>query len=1477
VYYILTQKDGVNSHNEITTFSYDEESEFWRKITTIKDRNGKISKRIHDRDGQLIRLDDQLEHKTNYTYDGDKNRTSIEDPVGYTTIYEYDKNGNLTATVDAEEHRVTYTYDENRNLLSTSDSSGAKVYNSYDENNLLKNSVDERGNKTTYTYDKNGQMLTKKVEGLGVLTNTYNEKGLLETASDYNGNVFTYEYDSIGRSVAVTDREDGRTSITYDNIGNILSKTDPLGNTIKYTYDSRGNVLSETDSRGNTSTFKYNGNGMLIEVTDPNKNKTTYEYDNEDRLIKVTDPKGLTAENVYDDAGRIISTKDALGNVTSYTYDDNGMLLSEKSPGGGTASFTYYRNGSIKTATDESGNTTTYTYDTMWRPAVVTNCNGSKTTRTYDVSGNVLNQKDALGNMVYYTYDSFSNLTSVKDARGNTTKYAYNAHGNMTSVTDALGNTTQYEYDKEDRLVKIINAKGYEKQFFYDKAGSMTKAIDELGNVVTTEYDASGNIVAVKDAYGVDITKIKYDKMNNPVEVEDALGNVVVSKYDSIGRLVEIVDQLNRTTKYSYDSMNRLTKAVDPLSGESSHTYDKDGNVTSYTDPNGNTTSLKYDKAGRLISETTAIGSTKTYGYNSLNLLETYTNGREQKTVYTYDKLERLSSFTDPDGTVSYTYDENGNVLTVQDENGTITREYDELNRITKYTDNRGNTVKYSYDSLGNLISLTYPGGKIVRYEYDKIGNLTKVTDWKGRVTSCQYDKNGRLNKTVRPNGTIQTTTFDVAGQVMQQKDVDGDGNVVNQYDYEYDAVGNVTVEKSSYESGTLKNMDAVMTYDTGNRLLTFNGKSVLYDKDGNMTYGPLNGQMVTFTYDSRNRLVKAGDTTYEYDAENNRTAVVEKGVRTEYINDPNAYLSKLLIKKDANGNETFYVYGLGLIGQEENGEYITYHYDLRGSTTALTDNTGNVTDRFEYAPYGELQNHVGNTKTPFLYNGRDGVMTDSNGLYYMRARYYNPDIKRFINQDIISGDISDGRTLNRYAYVNGNPISLTDPFGLSPSFSPSSIVHGVFDLVSLIDPTGVVDGINAVIYLVEGKPAEAAISFGCAFIPAFLDVGAKVARWGSKAFRATCFGQKIITRTAGIFDFSRRVTNTISTGVCKVRTTFVGRALTSRYATDAVIGAAFSAGTQKYFTGEINWGKVGKDALISVAAGKLSRKIVGQSDFAGGFCFTEDTLIATEDGKKQIKDIQTGDEVYSANPETGEKGLKTVKNVYINETDTLIHLFAGDEEIRTTATHPFWVEGKGWIDAGWIVPGDMLRTYDGKLLKVQKVEIEKLDEVINVYNFEVEDWHTYFVSDTEVLVHNMCQDAKVSYADSPSPEQLLGIEHANIKNPKDLRPDLYEDIPLRDGIIGVPRKLTERERIIAHQILDDIHLAKSGDLNARNRLLSREDHPLDNRSNSRNSAGSKNYAGWNSVYIDQSGSNVMRLMYKYEKNGYKWMVRQWH
>jgi RHS repeat-associated protein len=413
------------------------------------------------------------------------------------------------------------------------------------------------------------------------------------------------------------------------------------------------------------------------------------------------------------------------------------------------------------------------------------------------------------------------------------------------------------------------------------------------------------------------------------------------------------------------------------------------------------------------------------YTYSARDLLESVTNGRTQQRQFEYDAAGRLKSWTDPDGTVSYTYDNNGNVLTVTDKTGTITREYDKLNRVTQYTDTQGNTLQYEYDRVGNLVTLTYPDDRPVFYAYNDADQLIKVTDWANRETIYEYDPNGRLINTLRANGTKMTRIYDDVGLLKQQKDVVvATGEVISQFDFSYDKAGNIVEEKSSPEADPDINLE--MTYQAANRLATHDGDVVQFDADGNMTKGPLGGELVDFAFDSRNRLIQAGSTTYRYDAENQRIGVNQ----TQLVVNSQPNLSQVLVKEE-NGVKTFYVYGLGLIGQETGSQYTNYHFDLRGSTVALTNSTGQVTERFQYSPYGVLLS--GNAeKTPFLFNGMYGVMTDSNGLYYMRARFYSPEMRRFVNQDILLGFVEDGQTLNRYAYVTGNQVSFVDPFGLA-------------------------------------------------------------------------------------------------------------------------------------------------------------------------------------------------------------------------------------------------------------------------------------------------------------------------------------------------------------------------------------------------------------------------------------------------------------
>ena len=138
--------------------------------------------------------------------------------------------------------------------------------------------------------------------------------------------------------------------------------------------------------------------------------------------------------------------------------------------------------------------------------------------------------------------------------------------------------------------------------------------------------------------------------------------------------------------------------------------------------------------------------------------------------------------------------------------------------------------------------------------------------------------------------------------------------------------------------------------------------------------------------------------------------------------------------------------------------------------------------------------------------------------------------------------------------------------------------------------------------------------------------------------------------------------------------------------------------------------------------------------------CFVVGTIVKAAEGDVPIENIQVGDYVYAHNPETGETELKPVVNTFVNEATELVHIFADGEEIICTNEHPFYSPVKGWIEACKLRAGDILVSLNGEYIVVEQVQHEILESPIKVYNFEVEDFHTYFVGDGNgVLVHNSC------------------------------------------------------------------------------------------------------------------------------------------
>ena len=135
--------------------------------------------------------------------------------------------------------------------------------------------------------------------------------------------------------------------------------------------------------------------------------------------------------------------------------------------------------------------------------------------------------------------------------------------------------------------------------------------------------------------------------------------------------------------------------------------------------------------------------------------------------------------------------------------------------------------------------------------------------------------------------------------------------------------------------------------------------------------------------------------------------------------------------------------------------------------------------------------------------------------------------------------------------------------------------------------------------------------------------------------------------------------------------------------------------------------------------------------------CFVAGTLINTMTGLVAIEHLRAGDKIIADDPDTFEVGEKTILEAFERQVDKFVHLTINGEKIVTTDNHPFYVQGRGFIEAGSLFVGDKLISADGKDLIVGALEIEQCENPVTVYNFKVEDYHTYFVGENVIYVHN--------------------------------------------------------------------------------------------------------------------------------------------
>jgi RHS repeat-associated protein len=370
------------------------------------------------------------------------------------------------------------------------------------------------------------------------------------------------------------------------------------------------------------------------------------------------------------------------------------------------------------------------------------------------------------------------------------------------------------------------------------------------------------------------------------------------------------------------------------------------------------------------------------------------------------------------ESTISYSYDA-GNRLTQAADSvtGTITRTYDDLNRMTEETTPQG-SITYAYDAAGRRTSTTVGSVTVVNYTYDAANRPTQIAQGTPTV-SFSYDSANRRASVTLPNSIVMSYTYDLASQ-LTEIDYKHGTTVLGSLTYSYDVSGRRTNMGGSFAAVNLPPTVSTATYDAANGLTAWGTATLTYDSNGNVTSDGTN----SFVWNARNRLASMNSTgdNFQYDAFGRRVTKTIISSTTNYLYDrvdPIQELSGTTVTANL-------LTGLGIderftrTDSSATGNFLT---DILGSTILLTDTSASTIASYIFDPFGNTATSGSSTNT-YQFMGRE---SDGTGLYYFRARYYNPSFQRFISED----PKGLGAGINSYAFVADSPTNFVDRRGL--------------------------------------------------------------------------------------------------------------------------------------------------------------------------------------------------------------------------------------------------------------------------------------------------------------------------------------------------------------------------------------------------------------------------------------------------------------
>ena len=770
-------------------------------------------------------------------------------------------------------------------------------------------------------------------------------------------------------------------------------------------------------------------------------------------------------------------------------------------------------------------------------------------------NGHVASRTDAMGHSTSYGYNSAGQLTSVTNPDYATTTIGYASGGQVSSVTDADGNTTSYTYNSQGQLLSVTDPLGHTTSYTYNSNGQVASATDRDGRTETYTYDSSNRLTA----------EHWYDAQGNQV---DQLGFT----YNSQGQLATAWNNQGSYT-FTYNSQGQLSQETEPFNTTLSFTYDANGNVINIADSTGADLTSTYNAAGQLLSRQlsvpgeSTIGVNFTYGVGGAIASETRTvNGNDVgQAGYAYDASGDLTDLLDVDGSgtlidgFGYTYDGDGRVTSETD-----------------FYDAKFGLGSGSSSGSGSGSSGSGSGSGSSGYGSGSSGGYGSGSGSGSSSGSGSRGSGSGSGSTGTSSPGTSNYSYDSAGQLIS----------AGSTSYSYDANGN----RSAYQIGT------------GNRILSDGTWHYTYDAEGNRTgkTNPSTGISWAYTYDNANRLTSATETnssssvlyqvTYKYGVFGNR---IEQDTTTAGQSTPTvqryAYNGNM-IWADLNGSNNVTMRYLNgdavdqlLAREDSSGNVGWYLTDHLGSVRDIVDNSGNVQDHVDYDAFGNITIETNAALGGrYKFTGREYDATT--GLYYNRARYYDPSTGSWTTRDPLGFNSGD---MNPYRYVVNGPTDGIDPFGefldewngfWKGIGDGAATIADVFLVELEPSPTG--------IHARAEQAAQEAVERGDVISQVGFGIG-KFAGNTIQAIAVVSFGQALV----GIFPFLGTVLGS------SVVTTTLG-------SVSAVVGVTSAvASVEAFASGDIIGGidHLGQAFLNVLFAGDSFQNLAARTSSAGG------------------------------------------------------------------------------------------------------------------------------------------------------------------------------------------------------------------------------------------------------------------------------------